>query len=157
MPIASIGSPEPPLPRQCSGDGSWRRKTRSETGDFSCAFLSQTAAASREVEKNESAQRAPNPRGASQDHAASRSADRPLLSNTERRRQPVKRNASRSWRRKSTVSWPKRLKSRNGRLWARPSRPTEAIGYPITPQTRRNEPSISATRHWPNMDGKYTG
>ena len=34
---------------------------------------------------------------------------------------------------KSTVSWPKRLKSRNGRLWARPSRPTEAIGYPITP------------------------
>ena len=52
---------------------------------------------------------------------------------------------------------PKRLKSRNGRLWARPSRPTEAIGYPITPQTRRNEPSTSATRHWPNMDGKYTG
>ena len=50
-----------------------------------------------------------------------------------------------------------RLKSRNGRLWARLSRPTEAIGYPITPQTRRNEPSTSATRHWPNMDGKYTG
>jgi hypothetical protein len=40
---------------------------------------------------------------------------------------------------------------------ARPSRPTEAIGYPITPQTRRNEPSTSATRHWPDMDGKYTG
>jgi len=29
------------------------------------------------------------------------------------------------------ISWPKRLKSRNGRLWARPSRPTEAIGYPF--------------------------
>ena len=42
-------------------------------------------------------------------------------------------------------SWPKRSKSRNGRLWARPKRPTEAIGYPITPQTRRKEPPISAT------------
>jgi hypothetical protein len=43
--------------------------------------------------------------------------------------------ALRSWRRKSTGSWPKRPKSRNGRLWARPNRPTAAIGYPITPFT----------------------
>jgi hypothetical protein len=39
LPKASIGSPEPPLPQQCSGDGSWRRKTRNETADFSRAFL----------------------------------------------------------------------------------------------------------------------
>jgi len=41
LPKASIGSPEPRLPRLCSGDGSWRRKTTNETGDFSRAFLSQ--------------------------------------------------------------------------------------------------------------------
>jgi hypothetical protein len=45
---------------------------------ISPAFLSKTTSVPLEVEKNESAQRAPNPRGASQDHAASRSADRPL-------------------------------------------------------------------------------
>jgi len=39
------------------GEESWPRKTRKEADDSSCAFLSQTAAASREVEKNESAQR----------------------------------------------------------------------------------------------------
>ena len=43
---ALIGSPEPPLPRLCSGEGSWRGKTGNETGDFSRAFLSQTASAS---------------------------------------------------------------------------------------------------------------
>jgi hypothetical protein len=52
LPKASIGSLAPPLPRLCSGEGSWRRKTRNETGDFSRAFLSQAASASREVEKN---------------------------------------------------------------------------------------------------------
>jgi len=65
---ALIGSPEPPLPRLCSGEGSWRGKTGNETGDFSRAFLSQTASASREVEKDGSAQRDSNSRGASQDH-----------------------------------------------------------------------------------------
>ena len=69
LPKASIGSPEPPLPRLCSGEGIWRGKTGNETGDFSCAFPSQTASASRkEVEKNGSAQRDSNSRGASQDH-----------------------------------------------------------------------------------------
>ena len=64
-----IGSPEPPLPRLCSGEGSWRGKTGNETDDFSRAFLSQTASASREeVEKNGPAQRDSNSRGASQDH-----------------------------------------------------------------------------------------
>src|ERR1700740_3637839 len=39
LPKASIASPEPRLPRLCFGDGSWRRKTRNETADFSRAFL----------------------------------------------------------------------------------------------------------------------
>jgi catechol 2,3-dioxygenase-like lactoylglutathione lyase family enzyme len=78
LPKASIGSPEPPLPRLCSAEGSWRRKTRNETDDFSRAFLSQTAATPRKVETNGSAQRVSNPRGASQDHGTSRSADRAL-------------------------------------------------------------------------------
>ena len=78
MPKALIGSPEPPLPRLCSGGGSWRIKTTNETGDFSCAFLSQTANAPLEVERNGSPQRDANPRGESQDHGASRLADRPL-------------------------------------------------------------------------------
>jgi hypothetical protein len=78
LPKASIGSPEPPLPRLCSGDGSWRRKTTNETGDFSRAFLNQTAAAPPDIEKNGSAQRDANSRGASPDHGASKLADRPL-------------------------------------------------------------------------------
>ena len=42
-----------------------------------------------------------------------------------------------------------RLKSRNGQLWARPSRPQQrAIEFQRTG---------SATRHWPGMGGKYTG
>ena len=43
--------------RLCSGDGSWRRKTRNETGDFSHAFLSQTTNAPLEAERNGSAHR----------------------------------------------------------------------------------------------------
>src|SRR6266404_5812665 len=43
LPKTSIGSPEPPLPRLCSGEGSWRGKTANETGDFSHAFLSRAA------------------------------------------------------------------------------------------------------------------
>src|SRR5260370_989312 len=78
LPKASTGSPEPPPPQLRPGEGSWPRKTRKETDDFSCAFLSQTASTPREVEKNGSAQRAPNPRGASQDHGASGLADRAL-------------------------------------------------------------------------------
>ena len=54
--------------RLCSGEGSWRGKTGNETGDFSRAFLSQTASASRESEKDGSAQRDSNSRRASQDH-----------------------------------------------------------------------------------------
>jgi len=57
-----------------------------------------------------------------------------------------------SWRRKSAVSWPKRPKSRNGRLWARPNRPTEAIGCPITPQTRRNGTENSGGLRIPAAD-----
>src|SRR5207244_10896157 len=78
LPKALIGSPAPPLPQRRPGEESWPRKTRKEADDSSRAFLTQTAAASRKVEKNESARRAPNPRGASQDHAASRSSDRSL-------------------------------------------------------------------------------
>ena len=52
-------------PEKRVGEG----KTGSETGDFFRAFVSQTASASREeVEKNGSAQKDCNSRGASQDH-----------------------------------------------------------------------------------------
>src|SRR5205807_2480613 len=55
-----------------------RRKTSKETDDFSRAFLSQTASAPREVEKNGSAQRDSNSSGASEDYGASGLADRAL-------------------------------------------------------------------------------
>ena len=62
LPKASIGSPAPPLPRLCSAEGSWRRKSTNE--------------------KNGSAQKNASSRGASQDHGASRLADRTLLVRT---------------------------------------------------------------------------
>jgi hypothetical protein len=33
----------------------------------------------------------------------------------------------------------------------------QAIGYAITPQTKRNEPSTSAIRHWPNIGHRIGG
>ena len=51
--------------RLCSEEESWRGETANEAGDFSHAFLSRAASAPREVEKNGSATRNSNPRGAS--------------------------------------------------------------------------------------------
>jgi hypothetical protein len=62
-----IGSPEPPLHPPYPGDGSWRRKTTNETGDFPRAFLSQQQKRLGRSKKHGSAQSNANSRGELQD------------------------------------------------------------------------------------------